>query len=59
VLITRRGRKIAAIVSIDDLVFLERMRQRRDKIRAEKVPPDPSEIGRALARSLEWEQFFG
>jgi prevent-host-death family protein len=59
VLIARRGRKIAAIVSIDDLVFLERMRRRRDEIRAEQVSSDPSEIGRAMARSLEWELFFG
>jgi prevent-host-death family protein len=59
VLITRRGSKIAAIVSIDDLIFLERMRQRRDEIRAEKVPSDPSEIGRALARSLELELLGG
>jgi prevent-host-death family protein len=36
VLITRRGRKIAAIVSIDDLVLLERMRRRRDEMRAEQ-----------------------
>ncbi len=59
VLITRRGRKIAAIVSIDDLILLERIRRRRDEIRSEQVPSDPSKVGLAMARSLEWEQFFG
>jgi prevent-host-death family protein len=59
VLITRRGRKIAAIVSIDDFILLERIRRRRDEMRAEQVPSDPSKIGHAIARSLEWEEFFG
>ena len=59
VLITRRGRKVAAIVSIDDLILLERTRRRRDEIRAEQVPSDPSKIGQVLARSLEWEELFG
>ena len=59
VLITRRGKKIAAIVSIDDLILLERIRRRRDEMRAEQVPSDPAKIGQAMARCLEWEEFFG
>ena len=55
VLITRRGRKIAAIISIDDLIRLERMRRRRDEIRSEPVPTDPAKIGEVMAKSLEWE----
>ena len=58
VLITRRGRKIAAIVSISDLTFLETMRERRERVMSEKLPSDQSEIGPALARRLDWEIFF-
>lgn len=59
VLITRRGRKIAAIISIGDLEFLEAMRNRRDEAISEKLPTDQTKIGAALARRLEWETFFG
>jgi prevent-host-death family protein len=37
VLVTRRGRKIAAIISIADFAFLETMRQRRDEAMTEKL----------------------
>jgi prevent-host-death family protein len=59
VLIERRGRKIAAIVSIDDLVLLERMRQRRDEAVAQELPKDQSQIGAAIAERLRRELFFG
>ena len=35
VLITRRGRKIAALISLDDLALLVRMQQRRDRMQAD------------------------
>lgn len=59
VLVTRRGRKIAAIVSIPDLDFLETMKQRRDEVMTEEVPADAEEVGPAIARRLKWEFFFG
>jgi prevent-host-death family protein len=59
VLVTRRGRKIAAIISIDDLAFLETMKQRRDEIMSEDVPSGQTEIGPAMARRLHWDLFFG
>jgi prevent-host-death family protein len=55
VVVTRRGRQIAAVVSITDLARLQRMSLRREEIGMEKVPADPSKIGQAMARSLEWE----
>ena len=58
-LIAFRGRKIAAIVSMDDLALLQRMKRRREEIRAEEVPNDPSKVGEAMARSLKSELFFG
>ena len=48
VLVTRRGRKIAAIISLD----------RRDAAFAEELPKDPTKIGPATARRLSWEIFF-
>ena len=59
VLIMRRGRNIAAIISISDFTFLAAMKQRRAETLAEKLPTDQSEIGAALARRLEKELFFG
>ncbi len=59
VLVTRRGRKIAAIISIVDLEFLEKMKQRREEALAEKLPADESQVGAAMARRLGWEIFFG
>jgi len=52
VLATRRGRKIAAIISIADFAFLETMRQQRDEAMTEKLPEDQSWIGPAIARRL-------
>ena len=59
VLVTRRGRKIAAIISTVDLAFLETMKQRKDEAMTEKLPADQSWIGPAIARRLYWELFFG
>jgi prevent-host-death family protein len=58
VLVTRRGRTIAAIISIDDLALLKRMKQRRDEAMMQKLPADQNEIGPAIARRLKWELFF-
>ncbi len=59
VLITRRGRKVAAIISIVDLTFLLTMKKRREEAMSEELPEDQSEIGPAIARGLQWELFFG
>jgi antitoxin (DNA-binding transcriptional repressor) of toxin-antitoxin stability system len=59
VFVMRRGRKIAAIVSIPDLAFLERMKQRRAEAMAENLPVDQQSVGPAMARRLYWEIFFG
>jgi prevent-host-death family protein len=59
VLVTRRGRKIAAIISIVDLAFLETMRQRRDEAMKEDLPVDQSRIGASMARRLSQELFWG
>ncbi len=37
VLITRRGRKIAALISLDDFALLVRMQQQRDRMRADAL----------------------
>ena len=58
VVVVRRGRKIAAIISISDLAFLEAMRHRRDEALKEELPQDQTKIGAALARRLEQELFF-
>jgi hypothetical protein len=55
----RRGRKIAAIISLVDLVFLENMKKRREEIMTENVPDDMGEVGPAMGRRLKWEIFFG
>ncbi len=59
VLVMRRGRKIAAIVSMDDLTFLEKMKQRRDEAMRERLPTEQSGIGPAIAQRVYWELFFG
>ena len=59
IIITRRGFKVAAVISIDDLYFLERMRDRRAAAMAEELPKDPELIGPAIARRLWRELFFG
>ena len=51
------GTKIAAIISMEDLILLERMRRRREQIRAEPMPSDPAKVGIAMARSIERELF--
>jgi prevent-host-death family protein len=58
VVVVRRGRKIAAIISIVDLAFLQTMKQRRAEAMSEKLPADQSGIGPAMARHLCWEIFF-
>ena len=58
VLVTRRGRKIAAIISITDLSFLQRMKDRREGVFAPDLPKDTSKIGPETARRLTWEVFF-
>jgi len=42
---------------MEDLFLLERMRRRRDQIRAEPIPSDPAKVGIAMARSIERELF--
>ena len=59
VLVTRRGRKLAAIISLADLVFLENMKKRREEIMTENVPDDMDNIGPEMGRHLKWEIFFG
>jgi prevent-host-death family protein len=59
VLVTRRGRRIAAIISIVDLVFLERMKKRKYEAMKENLPADQSLVGPAMARRLYQELFFG
>ena len=59
VVVMRRGRKIAAIISIEDLALLLKMKRRRDEVMKEKLPSDQSLIGPTLARRLQWELFFG
>ena len=58
VFVTRRGRKIAAIISIEDHELLERMRQRRAEARRQKLPTDQSKVGAALAEQTRRELFF-
>lgn len=52
VIITRRGRPIAAIVPIDDVAYLERIEDEYDVQEALKVLNDPSE----MANAIPWEQ---
>jgi prevent-host-death family protein len=59
VLVTRRGRKTAAIISMVDLAFLETMKQRRDDAMRAELPTDQSRIGPAIAQRLRGELFFG
>jgi prevent-host-death family protein len=59
VLVMRRGRKIAAIISLDDLMFLENMKKRREEIMTENVPDDMENVGPEMGRRFKWEMFFG
>ena len=59
VVVTRRGLKIAAIISQRDLVFLMNMKEKRDELRSRPMPSDLEEVGPELARRLREEVFFG
>lgn len=52
VIITRRGRAIAAIVPIEDVAYLERLEDEYDLQEALKVLHDPDE----MANTIPWEQ---
>ncbi|MEX2548539.1 MAG: type II toxin-antitoxin system Phd/YefM family antitoxin [Chloroflexota bacterium] len=52
VIITRRGRAIAAIVPIDDVAYLERLEDDYDLQEALRVLNDPDE----MANTIPWEQ---
>jgi prevent-host-death family protein len=52
VIITRRGRAIAAIVPIEDVAYLERLEDEYDVQEALKVLNDPTE----MANTIPWEQ---
>ena len=56
--VKRRGNKIAAIVSFEDVVFLERMKRRREEVRNAPLPTDPEKIGAAIAKKYEQEMLF-
>jgi prevent-host-death family protein len=58
VVVTRRGHPVAAVISIEDLAFLSRMRRMRDAQRRQPVPSDPTQVGPALAQKLEDELSF-
>ncbi len=58
VLITRRGLNLAAIISIEDLNLLERMKTRREIARSRGLPDDLSKVGAAIAQRLNDEMFF-
>jgi prevent-host-death family protein len=58
VVITRRRRKIAAFISLEDLIFLERMKKRRAAARAEKEPTDPDQVHAWVIRRSEAEDLF-
>ena len=58
VVVTRRGRKIAAFISLEDLIFLERMKKRRAAARAEKEPTDTNQVHSWIVRRSEAENLF-
>lgn len=53
VVVTRRGRRIAAVVSIIDLALLQRIKEQREARRMEEAQRDPA---RAAARSPRWAE---
>jgi prevent-host-death family protein len=59
ILLTRRGRSVAAIISIADLEFLQRLKRRRKAARRKELPCDQSQIGTAIAQRLRSELFYG
>ncbi len=58
IVVTRRGNRIAAIVSFDDVVFLERMKRRREEVLNVPLPSDPEKIGAAIAEKYKNEMLF-
>jgi prevent-host-death family protein len=52
VIVTRRGRAIAAIVPIEDVAYLERLEDEYDLQEALKVLNDPEQ----MANTIPWEQ---
>jgi prevent-host-death family protein len=52
VIVTRRGRAIAAIVPIDDVAYLERLEDEYDLQEALKVLNDPEQ----MANTIPWER---
>jgi prevent-host-death family protein len=58
VIVTRRGLEVAAIVSLDDLRLLMRMRKKREELRNRPMPSGSEEVGRELAARLREEWFF-
>lgn len=59
ILLTRRGRNAAAIISIEDLELLLKMKKRREVARNMELPRNQSEIGAATAERLRNEIFYG
>jgi prevent-host-death family protein len=55
VIVTRRGLKVAAIVSFEDLRLLIRMQKKREELRRRPMPSDPALVGPALAQKLQDE----
>jgi prevent-host-death family protein len=55
VIITRRGYKVAAIISVDDLRLLMRERGRREEVLGRDLPASPEERSLALCRLLQDE----
>lgn len=56
VVITSRGRKIAAVVSILDLAQLQSIKEQREARRVEEAERDPA---RAAARPPRWAEDLG
>jgi prevent-host-death family protein len=55
VIVTRGGQKIAAIISIEDLLLLIRARRKREEIPARALPANVDKIGPAMAQLLKDE----
>jgi prevent-host-death family protein len=58
VIVSRRGQKIAGIVSLQDMVFLERMKMRRAEVLNRKPPEDPREYAAFAQRRFEDELHY-
>lgn len=55
VIVTRRGQRIAAIVSIEDLLLLLRARRKRQEILSREPPESAERAGPAMAQLLQDE----